>query len=87
VYLCVILVCFFLLQRDDCGWWQALLQLLKATWACLAALNSEQPSMSLVTSCGFGGAAVVVGTFGNCALEKNSYLFMLLHFFPFLCMQ
>jgi hypothetical protein len=63
---------------------QALLQLLKATWACLAALNSEQPSMSLVASCGFGGAAVVVGTFGNCVLEKNSYLFvLLLHFSPF----
>ncbi|CAM6071212.1 unnamed protein product [Sphagnum tenellum] len=57
---------------------QALLQLLKATWACLAALNSEQPSMSLVASCGFGGAAVVVGTFamkGSASKLLRAYIF------------
>ena len=45
--------------------WQALLQILKATWACLGALNGDHPNIELVTSCAFGGAAVLLGTFGE----------------------
>ncbi|XP_024372299.1 uncharacterized protein [Physcomitrium patens] len=43
---------------------QALLQILKATWACLGALNGDTPNIELVTSCAFGGAAVLLGTLG-----------------------
>lgn len=44
---------------------QALLQILKATWACLGALNGDPPNYELVTSCAFGGAAVLLGTLGS----------------------
>lgn len=40
------------------------MQILKATWACLGALNGDTPNIELVTSCAFGGAAVLLGTLG-----------------------
>lgn len=55
--------------------WQALLQILKATWACLGALNGDHPNIELVSSCAFGGAAVLLGTFGESpSLLMRSFL-------------
>lgn len=55
---------------------QALLQILKATWACLGALNGDPANYELVTSCAFGGVAVLLGTLGSKGSPKLLKLYM-----------
>ncbi|KAG0631333.1 hypothetical protein M758_1G245000 [Ceratodon purpureus] len=57
---------------------QAVLQILKATWTCLGALYGVPPNVEAVSSCAFGGIAVLLGTLG---LKGSSKLLRFYIFF------